>query len=126
MKTQPSRQRGLSLLGWVVVLMVLVVFGTAAFRMIPAYMEYNTISSAITSVLDDNKTALMSPGEVRDSIGKRFLINQVDAINTSDLNIEKDGGQLSVGVDYEVRQPMFYNVFVVMQFDHTFKKNIRQ
>lgn len=126
MKTQPSRQRGLSLLGWVVVLIVLVVFGTAAFRMVPAYMEYNTISSAIESVLDDNKTALMSPGEVRESIGKRFLINQVDAIGENDLDIEKAGGQLSVGVDYEVRQPMFYNVYVLMKFDHTFKKNIRQ
>lgn len=126
MTTRPSRQRGLSLLGWVVVLIVLVVFGTAAFRMVPAYMEYSTIRTAITSVLDDNKTALMSPSEVRASIGKRFLINQVDAIGANDLLVEKNGGELSVGVDYEVRQPMFYNVFVVMEFDHTFKKNMGQ
>ena len=50
MITGPSRQRGLSLIGWVVVLIILAVFGTAAFRMVPAYMEYNTIRSAINSV----------------------------------------------------------------------------
>lgn len=137
MKTQPlgkvgqafaarSRQRGLSLLGWVVVMIVLAVFGTAAFRMVPAYMEYSTIRSAINSVLSDSKTALMSEREVYDAIGKRFTINQVNAIGVRDLDIQKAGGQLSVGVDYEVREPMFYNVFVVMEFDHTFSKNIGQ
>ena len=70
MITGPSRQRGLSLIGWVVVLIILAVFGTAAFRMVPAYMEYNTIRSAINSVLSDSKTALMSEREVYDAIGK--------------------------------------------------------
>lgn len=126
MMTGPSRQRGLSLIGWVVVLIILAVFGTAAFRMVPAYMEYSTIRSAINSVLSDSKTALMSEREVHDAIGKRFTINQVNAIGVRDLNIQKAGGQLSVGVDYEVREPMFYNVFVVMAFDHTFSKNIGQ
>ncbi|HBS14066.1 MAG TPA: DUF4845 domain-containing protein, partial [Alcanivorax sp.] len=64
--------------------------------------------------------------EVYDAIGKRFTINQVNAIGVRDLDIQKAGGQLSVGVDYEVREPMFYNVFVVMEFDHTFSKNIGQ
>lgn len=122
----PSRQRGLSLLGWVVVLIVLVVFGTAAFRMVPAYMEYNTIRAAITSLLADSKTALMSEREVRGALSKRFLINQVDAISANDLAINKEGGQLAVGVDYEVRQPLFYNVSVVMHFEDTFSKTIAQ
>lgn len=126
MTTGPSRQRGLSLIGWVVVLIILAVFGTAAFRMVPAYMEYSTIRSAINSVLSDSKTALMSEREVYDAISKRFTINQVTAIGVRDLDIQKAGGQLSVGVDYEVREPMFYNVFVVMEFDHTFSKNIGQ
>ncbi|MBL7251210.1 DUF4845 domain-containing protein [Alloalcanivorax sp. C16-2] len=119
-----SRQRGLSLLGWVVVLIVLAVFGTAAFRMVPAYMEYNTIRSTINSVLSDSKTALMSEREVRDALSKRFTINQVDAIGVNDLAISKNGGLLAVGVDYEVRRPLFYNVSVVMHFEETFDKTI--
>lgn len=120
MTNGPSRQRGLSLLGWVVVLIVVVVFGTAAFRMVPAYMEYNTIRSAIVSVVDDGNSAMKSPAEVRAGIAKRFLINQVDAIGSSDLTVRKEGGRLSVGVDYEVREPLFYNVSVVMHFEHVY------
>ncbi|MFP1683418.1 DUF4845 domain-containing protein [Alloalcanivorax sp. C16-1] len=121
-----SRQRGLSLLGWVVVLIVLAVFGTAAFRMVPAYMEYNTIRSTINSVLDDNKTAMMSEHEVRGALSKRFTINQVDVIGVNDLAISKNGGDVTVGVDYEVRRPLFYNVSVVMHFEDTFNKTSGQ
>lgn len=126
MTTGPSRQRGLSLLGWIAVLIVVVVFGTAAFRMVPAYMEYNTIRSAITSVLDEQESRLMSPVAVRSAISKRFLINQVNVIASDDLSITRDDGQLQVGLDYEVREPLFYNVSVVMHFEHSFERNIGQ
>jgi len=54
MMTRPSQQRGISLIGWAVMLLVVVVLGTAALRMVPAYMEYNTISSSIKSLLQDS------------------------------------------------------------------------
>ncbi len=126
MMTMPSQQRGISLIGWAVILLVVVVLGTAAFRMVPAYMEYNTISSMIKSLLQDSKTALMSPREVRDSLSKRFTINQVDVITVNDLAITKEGGILKVSTDYEVREPMFYNVSIVMTFQDEFTKDVRQ
>ena len=126
MMTRPSQQRGISLIGWAVMLLVAVVLGTAALRMVPAYMEYNTISSSINSLLQDSKTALMSPREVRDALSKRFKINQVKVISANDLIIIKDGGILKISTDYEVREPMFYNVSIVMNFKDEFSKDVRQ
>ena len=126
MTTTPSRQRGMSMISWAVVLIVVAILGTAAFRMVPAYMEHNTISTTIRSVLQDSKTALMSPIELRAGIDKRFTINQVDVIRVDDLAIAKGGGVLTVSTDYEVREPMFYNVSIVMTFKDEFKKDVRQ
>jgi hypothetical protein len=126
MMTMPSQQRGVSLIGWAVILLVVVVLGTAAFRMVPVYMEHNTITSSIRSLLQDSKTALMSPREIRDTLGKRFSINQVEAINVNDLAISKEGGILKISTDYEVREPMFYNVSIVMTFQDEFSKDVRQ
>jgi len=100
--------------------------GTAALRMVPAYLEYNTISSAIKSLQQDSKTALMSPREVREALHKRFTINQVNVISVNDLAITKEGGVLTIGTDYEVREPMFYNVSIVMTFQDEFSKDVRQ
>lgn len=126
MMTMPSQQRGISLIGWAVILLVAIVFGTAALRMVPVYMEHNTISSAIKSLLQDSKTALMSPREVRESLSKRFTINQVKVITVNDLAITKEGGILKISTDYEVREPMFYNVSIVMTFQDEFTKDVRQ
>lgn len=126
MMTRPSQQRGISLIGWAVMLLVAVILGTAALRMVPAYLEYNTISSAIKSLQQDSKTALMSPREVREALHKRFTINQVNVISVNDLAITKEGGVLTIGTDYEVREPMFYNVSIVMTFQDEFSKDVRQ
>lgn len=126
MMTMPSQQRGISLIGWAVILLVAVILGTAALRMVPAYLEYNTISSSIKSLLQDSKTALMTPREVREALHKRFTINQVNAISVNDLAITKDGGILKISTDYEVREPMFYNVSIVMTFKDEFSKDVRQ
>jgi len=126
MTTRPSQQRGMSLLSWAVVLIVVAILGTAAFRMVPAYMEHNTISTTIRSLLQDSKTALMSPREIRDGLSKRFTINQVNVVRVDDLGIVKEGGVLTVSTDYEVREPMFYNVSIVMTFKDEFKKDVRQ
>jgi hypothetical protein len=126
MMTMPSQQRGVSLIGWAVILLVAVVLGTAALRMVPAYMEHNTISSSIKSLMQDSKTALMSPREVQDALNKRFKINQVNVISANDLAISKEGGILKISTDYEVREPMFYNVSIVMTFQDEFSKDVRQ
>ena len=126
MMTMPSQQRGISLIGWAVILLVAVVLGTAALRMVPAYMEHNTISSSIKSLMQDSKTALMSPREVQDALSKRFTINQVNVITANDLAISKEGGILKISTDYEVSEPMFYNVSIVMTFQDEFSKDVRQ
>ncbi|WP_348679417.1 DUF4845 domain-containing protein, partial [Alcanivorax profundi] len=73
-----------------------------------------------------SKTALMSPREVRDALSKRFTINQVSVINVDDLAISKESGILTVSTDYEVREPLFYNVSIVMTFQEDFTKDVRQ
>ncbi|MEE3321409.1 MAG: DUF4845 domain-containing protein [Pseudomonadota bacterium] len=126
MTTMPARQRGLSLISWMVILVVVVILGTAAFRMIPAYMEYNTVATTIRTTLQDNRAAMMSEGEIRESIRKRFVLNQVKVISPDDVDVYKDGAFLKAEVDYEVREPMFYNVSIVMTFQEEFSKDVRQ
>ena len=126
MTTMPSRQRGLSMIGWAVVLLVAIVFGTAGLKMTPVYLENSTINTAIANVLKDSHTAMMSPGEIRSSLEKRFEINQVTSMKAEDLSIERNGGVLTIGTDYEVREPLFYNISVVMTFKRDFTKDMRQ
>ena len=86
------KQRGGSLIGGILVLLVVIVLGTAAFRMVPAYMEYSTIRSAINATLNDSRSVQQSPREIRDALARRFSINQVTAINVNDVSVNREGG----------------------------------
>lgn len=125
MRTAPSKMHGFSLVGWLLIIVVVLVFGTAAVRMVPVYLEYSTVSGAIENVLADGKVGLKSESEIRSDLGKRFSINRVESVAVDDLDIRKEGGQLSVLVDYEVRENLFYNVDLVMTFHRDFVKDIR-
>lgn len=125
MKTWPSRQRGMSLTGIILLLIVVGSFGTFAVKTIPAYMDYSTIKSAIQSVLQDNQIGMMSADEIRRQIDKRFTINTVSAVSVNDLDISTKGGQVDIGLDYTVTKHFFYNIDLVMTFKRDFKRNIR-
>lgn len=125
MTSMPSRMQGLGMVGWMVVISVVVVLGMFAAKTIPSYLEYQTVTGTISSVLDDPKVGLQSETEIRTSIGKRFTINNVKAIDARDLEIDVGGGNVNIVVDYEVRDNLFYNIDVVLVFFREFDRSYR-
>ncbi|MDF1630180.1 MAG: DUF4845 domain-containing protein [Alcanivoracaceae bacterium] len=124
--TLPSKMRGVSMVGWLLIGAVIVVFGSAGMKTIPAYLEFNTIKGAIVSVLQDSKVALKSESELRGELDKRFMINNVKAISVSEVGFVKDAGGVSAIVDYEVRENLFGNLDLAMTFSGKFNKDGRQ
>lgn len=124
--TLPSRMRGLSMIGWLLIGTVVVVFGSAGMKTIPAYLEFNTIKGAIHSVLQDPKVALKSENELRGDLDKRFMINNVKAISVRDVTFSKEGARVVAIVDYEVRENLFGNLDLAMTFSGEFTKDGRQ
>ena len=127
MKTLTSRERmaGMSVTGWMFVIIVVVIFATAATKIIPAFMDYNTISGAIQNVMSDKRVGLLSDQEVRTDLWRRFNINNIDVLPVDDIEIIKENGQMTIRVDYEVRENFIKNIDFVISFKHDFTKSIR-
>ena len=125
MTTGLSRQRGMSVPGIIFIIIVVASLGTFAVKTAPAYLDFNTIDGAISSVLADSKLGLSSTGEIRSSIGKRLSINNIDVIGKNQIRIEKGSGRVYVAVDYEVRKDLFANIDLVMDFEKEYEKSIR-
>src|SRR5690554_1286259 len=119
----PSRMRGVSVLGWLIILVVIVVFGSASIKTAPAYLEYNTIKGLINSILQDPKVSLKSESELRNDLDKRFMINNITAIKASEVIFSREGGRVTAIVDYEVRENLFGNLDLIMAFSGEFTKD---
>lgn len=124
MKTKLSRQGGMSAPAMLFLLMIVVAAGTFAIKTIPAYLDYNTIDGAISSVLQDPKLGLKSVNEIRADIGKRLDINNVDVIDRSQIRIEKNSGRVYVAIDYKVRKDLAYNMDLVMHFKNEYEQSV--
>ena len=125
MRTTPARMKGMGVAGWLVAITIGAVVVMGAVQLTPVYMEYNTVRTAITNVIDDRQARMESVGEIRSAIGRRFSVNNVENISASDLTIESGGGELRVHLEYEVRKPLFGNIDLVVHFDREFTRDLR-
>lgn len=109
-------QRGMTAIGWIIVLGLIAFFVLLALRLTPGYLEYATVTASLESLQNEPGITDKTPQEIRSLLSKRFDVNDVKSITSKDVKIENQGGRLRVWVDYEVRVPVLGNVDAVSKF----------
>jgi len=113
----PSRQRGLSTISWVLIILVAVFFGTCAVKLLPVYMQSWTVDGAISKLVDSGELRGKTPGGIRQKLTKILDVNRVEAVTVRDIKITRDKGYTTIDATYEQRIPLMYNIDVVLKFD---------
>jgi hypothetical protein len=114
-----QQQKGVTTIGWLIILGLIGFFVLLTLRMGPSYMEYYKISSTLESMASE--TGFGSPHEIRRMAENRFDISYVTTITHKDLKIKPYGQQFLVRAEYESRVHLFANVYAVMTFDKQVK-----
>jgi hypothetical protein len=110
-----NKQAGISLSGLIGALAVIGVVGIFAMRMVPAYIEYNAIKTAIVQVKD----AGGSIREMQQAFNRRTSVNDVEAVRGQDLVFTRDGEDMQISFAYEKRLPLMGNVSLLIDFAGT-------
>jgi len=109
------RQAGVTAIGWMIILGLIGFFVFLTLKMLPSYLDYFKVVSALESV--EKKTA-SSPMEIRKHIGKQFDVSFVHAITPKQIKIKNMGEAFNVIAKYDDRVHLFANVDVVMSFEN--------
>jgi len=107
--------RGLTLMGLIMVLFMLVVLLLFGMRVLPAYIEYGTAKKAINAIARDG-TGASTPQEVRRQFDARALIDNIEVVKGSDLEIRKEGAGMVIGFAYRKEVPLFANLGLYIDF----------
>lgn len=110
-----NAERGVSLSGLIVVLVVLGALAIVLIRVVPAYIEYRAIKGAIVKAKATGGTVR----DMRETFDKNADINNVSAISGRDLVISQDGGDTEISFDYEKRIPLAGNASLLLDFSGT-------
>lgn len=118
MKTQ---QAGASTLG---ILIAVLFFGgllTLLLKLGPAYLDDYTVKEALEGLDGTENLSRMTPADIRNLVTRRMSVNNVTGFDARDIAIERNGEQVILSVDYEVRTSVIYNVDAVMSFSHRYE-----
>ncbi|MDF3931487.1 DUF4845 domain-containing protein [Pseudomonas citronellolis] len=115
-------QKGMSLLGWLVVLALVAFLASTAFKIIPHYLDYYSIEKAITAVETDKAADVRSVPEFYAYVDKALTINNIRDLNLQDaLSVEQDNNEFRAHLKYEKREPLIENLDLVVHFDKEFR-----
>src|SRR5687767_4757103 len=120
------RQRGMTMLGILVVVVVVGGWVYAGIRLLPKYLEYMRVASTLEKVRDEYDS---NPGStefmLRKAVERHFDIEMVEVITATDIEITKDGGQFNMRAYYDDVVPLAGNVSFLVEFDKSVVVNAR-
>jgi hypothetical protein len=113
-----TKQRGVTLIGWIFLLIPLAILVYAGIRLAPVYLNYMKVARTLDQVKSEFK-----PGDAGNrqaivtSIERHFNIESVDYPTVKDLKISRDGQSWIVEAAYDDQAPLFSNMFILVTFD---------
>ncbi|HEV7607703.1 MAG TPA: DUF4845 domain-containing protein [Steroidobacteraceae bacterium] len=115
------KQRGVTMIGWVFLLVPVALVLYAGIRVGPEYLNYYKVVTALKETATQLKSdEALTQATIRTAVERRFDTGYVDEPNANDLIIGKDeSGGWTVTADYEKAVPMFGNLHLLMVFKTT-------
>lgn len=115
-----AKQRGITLIGFIMVLAVVGIFIFFGIRLVPVYTEYYAVVKDLKAACQEAGASNASIDEMRKRLDRRFYISYVESVDLKKhVKLVRNGDQKQININYEVRKPLIYNLDFVAKFDVT-------
>jgi len=108
-----KQQDGVSIMGLLIALVLVIVLALFGMKVIPSVMEYRTAKGAIQAVARSGAT---SPQDVRRAFENRATIDNITSVRPQDLEITRDGNSVVIAFAYRKEIPLFTGVGLYLDF----------
>ena len=124
-RTRPmqSRQRGLSMIGFLFVAVGLVASAMLAMKLVPAYIEFFSVKKILATMGQESDFRSKSNAELRSDFARRANVGYVTVVKPEHLTIDRRGGPPAISAHYEFRTKLVGNVSLVVDFSASTNPN---
>ena len=113
----PNRQRGVGVIGWLILLLVFGSFMTGLTKIAPLYMDHRTMSIIMDKMAAEPEAGKMSKRRIISTLQNRFKLNNIRNFPLEDsLSFETTKIGKKVFLKYEERVPLIYNIDLIASF----------
>lgn len=112
-----KQQKGLSFVGWLVLILI---FGgglTLGLKLVPLYVDYNIQSKVMEQMATEINPAISTNGDIKDMLKKRFEMNNIRGFDyKKNFSIDRRTERTRLILDYKVDIPVIANVDLLVSF----------
>jgi ABC-type branched-subunit amino acid transport system substrate-binding protein len=108
-------ERGITILGFLFVSAVVIIFALVGFRVMPAYIEYFAVQKALQQALDDSPDGNVA--EVRRAFDRKTSAGYIESVRPNDVLVKRQSNQVTAEVSWQRVLPMIGNASILLDFD---------
>lgn len=110
------KQGGMTMLGFLITLSVVILFIFCGMKVVPMYIEYYSVKKALASIANEQDTSSATKDKIRAMFARHITIDYVKIIKPEMLEIQTTDSGFNLVVDYERREELIANLDVVAKF----------
>ena len=111
-----SKQRGVTFIGWLVLLVPLAIVGYTAIRLTPIFLNYMKVVHSLDALKSDYNADDPSSRNLVNALQKQFDIQSVDYPVTKDIKFTREPHGWVIDASYDDQAPLFSNVSIQVEF----------
>lgn len=113
----PNTQKGMTAIGWLLMLALIGFFVLIVLRLAPVYLEYSKVVAVLEDVANEPNLREMTRSEINNLMGRRLDVNDVKTVTAKDAIVNTEEGVTTIEMKYERREHFLGNVDIVAKFD---------
>jgi hypothetical protein len=113
------KQRGITLIGFAIALIVACFFIYMGMVLGPAYSEYYGVRKAMNFVASASTPNDTNFEKMRQGLDRQFNVGYVESVSGKDAKLVRDKTGNILAIDYEVRKVFVYNIDFVVKFKYS-------
>ena len=115
-----GKQRGVTMIGWVFLLVPMVITLYAAIRVGPEYLNYYKVVTAMEETASNLRSdETLSVQTIQAALVRRFDTGYIDEPQVSEIQIKRGESGWEMTADYEKPVKLFGNLHMLMAFNKT-------
>ncbi len=118
-----NKQGGMTFLGFIIVLAIVVFVVIIGMKLFPVYQEYYSVVGAMNNVAAQPGVGNQTPAQIKVMLDKRLYTSYVETVTQKDMKVTRTKNGLELNVAYEVRKPLIGNLDFIASFDKTVELN---
>jgi hypothetical protein len=113
-----ERQRGITFVGWLVMIVPIALVAYAGMRVTPVYLNYLKVARALDATASNVRSDdSLNREAIRTTLIRHFEIDSIEYPMANDVSIQREGKAWTLEAKYEDTAPLFANLSLLLSFD---------